>query len=385
MTKLLLRLFIKDRENIKSLKVHAAIGALAGFTGILCNSLLFLGKLLVGLMIGSVSVIADAVNNLSDAASSVVTLLGFRLAQRPADADHPYGHARYEYLSALVVAALILVLGVELGKSSVEKLINPQSMTVSSVSLWILAGAIAVKLWMWRFFTALGKKIDSQVLLASGVDNRNDCVATGAVLAGCLLSRFFSIQIDGWLGLGVALFILWSGIGIARQTISPLLGKQADAQLVQKIQELVLSHEKVLGVHDLLVHDYGPGRCFATVHAELSAGEDPLVSHDLIDHIETDVLRELNVNLVIHYDPVVEGDQEWDTLRKTVEQVVKEINPRLSVHDFRMLRVGHQTKLAFDLAVPYDLESRELKDTVNAALAEQNIPYGTVIRFDGTV
>lgn len=385
MTALLLRLFVKDRENVRNPKVHAAIGRLAGITGILCNSLLFLGKLLVGLMIGSVSVVADAVNNLSDAASSVVTLLGFRLAQRPADADHPYGHARYEYLSALVVAALILVLGVELGKSSVEKLLFPQAVSVSAVSLWILAGSIAVKLWMWRFFTALGKKIDSAVLLASGADNRNDCVATSAVLAGCLLSRFLNINIDGWLSLAVAAFILWSGIGIARQTISPLLGKQADAQLVKKIHQLVLSHEKVLGIHDLLIHDYGPGQCFASVHVEMFAGEDPLVSHDLIDHIEEDVLRELNVNLVIHYDPVVEGDQEWDSLRKTVEQVVESINPRLSVHDFRMLRSGRHTKLAFDLAVPYDLESKELKETIDAALAAQNIPYGTVIRFDGTV
>lgn len=384
MTALLLRLFVKDRNNPQKPEVHAAIGALAGTTGILCNSLLFLGKLLVGLVIGSVSVIADAVNNLSDAASSGVTLLGFRLARRPADADHPYGHARYEYLSALVVAALILVLGVELAKSSVEKLLSPAAMTVSFVTLWILAGSIAVKLWLWRFYTAMGQKIDSQVLLATGVDSRNDCITTAAVLAGCLLSRFLDVNIDGWLGLGVALFILWSGIGIARQTISPLLGQQADARLVQKIHQLVLSHEKVLGVHDLLVHDYGPGKVFASVHVEMLAGDDPLVSHDLIDHIEEDVLRELNVNLVIHYDPVVEGDKEWDTLRQTVEQVVAGINPRLSVHDFRMLRVGHQTKLAFDLAVPYDLESKELKETVNAALRQNGIAYDTVIRFDGT-
>jgi cation diffusion facilitator family transporter len=336
---------------------------------------------------GAVSIVADALNNLTDAASSVVTLLGFRLAQRPADPDHPYGHARYEYLSGLTVAALILVIGVELADSSVRKIMNPTGVDISVVTFIVLGCSVAIKLWMSVFFASLGKKISSSALKAASVDSRNDVIATAAVLVGCVVSGLFDIPADGYIGLGVALFILYSGVGVAKETISPLLGQRADPELVERISKHVLSYEKVLGVHDLLVHDYGPGQCFASVHVELSAREDPLVCHDVIDAIECDVLENLNVHLVIHYDPVLDNDCEWEQMRKIVESIIAEIDPGLSLHDFRITRGAENPKLVFDLAVPYAMgqERKLLKEQIDKALADRSIEYTTVIRFDDKV
>ncbi len=385
MTKLLLALFVKNYPDGENPQVRTAMGSMAGITGIVCNILLFVGKLVCGLISGSVSIIADATNNLSDAASSGITLLGFRLARRPADGDHPYGHARYEYLSALLVSVVILLLGAELTKNAVGKILSPQAPVFSALAAVILVGSIAVKLWLWRFYVNLGKRIDSGVLLAAGVDSRNDCIATGGVLVGFVAEKLFSFPVDGWIGLGVALFILWSGIGIARETISALLGQRADLALTEKISSLVLSHEKILGIHDLLVHDYGPGQCFASVHAELSAQEDPLACHDIIDDIECDALNELNVHLVIHYDPVEVNDEERNQMQAKMEEIVRNIHPELSVHDFRIVRGAKLTKLVFDLAVPYTVgqSHRQLKEEIDKNLAETGISYATVIRFDG--
>ena len=384
MTELLLRLFVKNYQDTGNPAVHSAVGILAGVTGIVCNCLLFLGKLIVGLLVGAVSIVADAVNNLSDAASSVVTLLGFRLARRPADADHPYGHARYEYLSGLVVAALILLIGGSLVQSSVEKIISPQPLTFSAVTFGVLLASIAVKLWMSFFFKGLGRRIDSTTLSATAADSRNDVIATTGVLLGCLVGYFFHINVDGYVGLAVALFILWSGVSIAKDTISPLLGQQADGELVDKISKLVLSHDKILGIHDLLVHDYGPGQCFASVHAELSAQEDPMVCHDIIDDIEQDAIEQLNVHLVIHYDPVMTDDAEWSEMRGLTEKWVRQVDPRLTIHDFRMVRGAKQTKLVFDLTVPYDmtLSSGEVQQVMEKNLREQGKDYVTVIHLD---
>lgn len=386
MTSLLLRLFVKDYENTESVAVHSAIGRLAGFTGIICNLLLFLGKLTVGWLANSVSIIADAINNLSDASSSVVTLLGFKMAQQPADAEHPYGHARYEYLSGLVVAALILIIGFDLAKSSFQKILHPEAVEFSAATFVVLVLSIAVKLWMAGFFRSLGKRIHSTTLQATSVDSRNDVVASTAVLLGCAVGYFFHVNIDGIIGLAVAVFILYSGVDIARETISPLLGKQADPELIDRITQLVLSHEKILGIHDLLVHDYGPGQCFATVHAELSAEEDPLECHDIIDDIERDALEQMNVHLVIHYDPVVLNDEEWNTMRKIMDEIIVKVDPKLSMHDFRVVRSSKKTKLMFDLAVPYSMRSRhrEIKAQIDALLAERGKDYKTVISFDET-
>lgn len=382
MTKLLLQFFVKNNENTENPVVRASVGKLAGATGIVCNCILFLGKLIAGLMAGSVAIIADAVNNLSDASSSVVTLLGFRLAQQPADADHPYGHARYEYLSGLVVAVLILVIGVELVKSSVGKIIHPEPIVFSAITVTILVASIVMKLWMAMFFGALGKKIKSTTLAATSVDSRNDVISTASVLLGCLVGYFFHINIDGIVGLLVALFILYSGINIVKDTISPLLGQQADAELVEKIHALVLSHEKVLGVHDLLVHDYGPGQCFASLHAELSAEEDAIACHEIIDHIENEVRKELHVDLVIHYDPVVTDDAEGNAMRQMLEEIISQIDPRLSMHDFRITDGG---KLVFDLEVPYEMgqQYEALQQKIDESLQEKGKDYTTEIRFDG--
>lgn len=385
MTELLLRLFVKDYRSTKSSAVHLSIGKLAGMTGIVCNVLLFLGKLAVGLIAGSVSIIADAVNNLSDAASSVVTLLGFRMAQQPADSDHPYGHARYEYLSGLVIAALIFLIGGDLAKTSFQKILSPAAVEFSAAVFIVLLVSICMKLWMSAFFRSLGRRIQSTTLEATSVDSRNDVIASLAVLAGCLTEYFFHINVDGYIGLFVAVFILYSGFGIARETVSPLLGKRASQELVERISQLVLSHDKVLGIHDLLVHDYGPGQCFASLHVELSADEDPLVCHDIIDDIECDVLEELNVHLVIHYDPVVQNDEEWNEMRSIVEEIIHELDPQLSMHDFRIARGAKQTKLVFDLAVPYSMtgQHKELKKKIDEALIKRKKEYITVIHFDG--
>lgn len=385
MTNILLRLFIKNCDDTQNPAVRSSIGKLAGLTGIVCNCLLTVLKLVIGLLVGSMAIIADGVNNLSDAASSLTTLLGFRMAQRPADKQHPYGHARYEYLSGLAVAALILLIGAELVKSSVAKIINPEPIDISAATIALLAASVAVKLWMSGFYKTLGKKINSTALYATSVDSRNDVISTCAVLLGCLVNYLFGLNIDGYVGLAVAIFILYSSVGIAKDTISPLLGQQADDELVDKITELVLSHEKVLGVHDLLVHDYGPGRCYASAHVELSADEDPMACHDIIDDIECDVLEKMNVHFVIHYDPVVQNDAEQNEMRRTVGEIIRELNPAFSIHDFRIVRGSAQSKLVFDLGVPYSMieKKKEIKERIDAALNERGKKYITIIRFDG--
>ena len=384
MTKLLLRLFIKDYQNTEDPAVRGACGKLAGIVGIVCNLLLFAGKLLAGTLSGSVSITADAVNNLSDASSSLVTLLGFKMAERPADAEHPYGHARMEYLSGLLVAILILIIGVELGKSSIQKILHPEAVEFSVLTLCILVGSILMKLWMCLFCRKLGKRIQSTTLEATAADSRNDVITTAAVLLGCLAGHFFHWRIYGWVGALVAVFILASGWSIAKETISPLLGKQADPELVQRISRLVLSHEKILGIHDLMVHDYGPGQCFASVHAEMDMHEDPLMCHDILDDIERDAMRELRVHLVIHYDPIVTDDDELNHMRTLVQKELAAIDPQLSMHDFRMVRGPQHTNLIFDLAVPYSMSDKtaELKRRIDECVQFEDSKYYTVITFD---
>ncbi len=373
MTKLLLRLFAKDGDR-------SAVGALAGITGIVCNCILFAIKLMIGLLSGSIAVLADAFNNLTDAASSITTLVGFRLAQQPADRDHPYGHARYEYLSGLAVAALILLIGAELVKTSVGKIFNPQATTVSGITIGILAVSIGLKFWMHLFFKKLGKLISSQALLATAIDSRNDFLASTAVLISCGCSLLWQVELDGIMGLAVAVFILISGFGTARDTISPLIGQQADEAMLEGISNLILRHDKVLGIHDLLVHDYGPGQCYASVHAEISAEEDPLSGHDIIDDIERDALAELNVHLVIHYDPVALQDEEQTRVQAQVADILHEISPALSMHDFRLLRYANQTRLYFDLEVPYDMDTDQR--SLQTAIDDRLPGYKTFISFD---
>ena len=385
MTKLLLRWFVKDYENKDSVKVRAGVGRLSGITGILCNVLLFAGKLAVGILSGSVSITADAMNNLSDAASSIVTLIGFKLAERPADEEHPYGHARYEYLSGLAVAAMILIIGFELAKTSVEKIIHPEAVVFTLPTLLVLLVSIAVKLWLSVFNRRLGKHIDSGTLMATAADSRNDVISTAAVLAAGLVEYFTTWRVDGYIGLAVALFILYSGVMMAKDTISPLLGEAASPELRKLIVQILESEPRVLGYHDLMVHDYGPGQRFASLHVEMDQKEDPLLCHELIDNLERRCLQKHNVHLVIHYDPVVTDDPEQDALQQLIQKTLAGIDGRLTMHDFRMVRGQGHTNLIFDIALPMDLKPQEkqIKQQINDALAALNRgTFYTVITFD---
>lgn len=384
MTSLLVRLFVRDGEKTDEPRVREAYGRLAGLTGVVCNLILFAAKLLIGTLSGCLSVSADAVNNLSDASASLVTLLGFRLAAKPADEKHPYGYSRIEYFSGLAVAALILIIGVELAIGSVEKILNPTA-TEFSLALPIVLGlSIAVKLWMAAFNTALGRRIHSAALTATAADSRNDALSTAAVLVACLIGHFTELHVDGYMGFAVALLILWSGISIARDTISPLLGEAPDEELVHRLAHEITRRENILGIHDMIVHDYGPGRRFASVHAEMDYRLDPLVAHECIDDIEREIKQELNVELVVHYDPIVTDDAELNALRERVEAVLANIDPRLAMHDFRMVRGSGHTNVIFDLVLPHDRENDrdELRRRINEAIQFGDKTYYAVITFD---
>ena len=385
MTKLLLHLFVKDADNTESPKVRAAIGTLSGLVGIVCNVLLFAFKLLVGTLTGSVSITADAMNNLSDASGSIVTFIGFRVADKPADEHHPYGHARAEYLSGLGVAALILVIGLELVKTSVEKIIHPTPVTFTTVAAVVLLASIAVKFWMTLFNRSLAKRIDSTALMATAADSRNDCITTGAVLIAAVVEKLTNIPVDGWIGLAVALFILYSGLNLAKDTISPLLGEGADPELREKIVDYIVAQPKVLGYHDLMVHDYGPGQRFASLHVEMDCREDPLECHERIDDMERECLRSHNVHLVIHYDPVVIDNPELTALKAKVLCLLQTRDPRLSLHDFRMVPGKKHMNLVFDVALPRDMKDKgeELRGWVEDTLnAEGEMVYHVIITFD---
>lgn len=384
MTNILLKLFVKDEHDPNNAKFRSSCGKLAGIVGIVCNVLLFALKLLAGLLSGAVSIVADAINNLTDASSSLVTLLGFKMAERPADPDHPYGHGRMEYLSGLIVAAMILLIGVELVKTSVGKIFHPQDVNFTWLTAGILVASILVKLWLAGFCGKLGKTIHSAALQATAADSRNDVISTLAVLVAGLLGMFFHWQVDGYVGLAVALFILYSGIGIAKETIDPILGMAPDTELVQKLREKLLSYDKVMGIHDLIIHDYGPGRQFASVHVEMDSREDPLVCHDLIDNMEKEMGAQFHIHLVIHYDPIVTNDDENTAMYRLVKQEVHAIDERLSIHDFRMVRGPEHTNLIFDLVLPFDLKDKkkELKALIDEKVQFCDSKYYTVITFD---
>ena len=385
MTDLLLRLFVKNHSDPGDPAVRSAIGSLSGTVGIVSNLILFAVKLLVGMLATSVSIMADALNNLSDATSSIVTLIGFKLAERPADEDHPYGHARYEYLSGLAVAAMIIVIGFELGKTSVEKIIQPTAVEFSPVTVVVLLCSIGVKLWLSLFNRRLGAMIRSSALEATAQDSRNDCLATGAVLIAGVIEAVTRLKIDGYMGLAVALFILYSGWNLARETISPLLGEAADPQLRELIVDYITSNPKVLGIHDLMVHDYGPGQRFASLHVEMDKNEDALICHEIIDDMERECYESHGIHLVIHYDPVITNDPELDRMRNLVAAILRVKDERLSIHDFRMVPGSGHTNLIFDIALPSDLRGQEkaIQTALEAALNDLGQGrFYTVITFD---
>ncbi len=379
MTKLLLRIFAPTGDR-------GTIGRLSGLTGIVCNILIAAAKLLIGFISGSVSITADAMNNLSDATSSVVTFAGFKLAERPADEEHPYGHARYEYLSALVVSAIILVIGFELGKSSVEKVFVPQETVFTVWLIPVLLGSVLIKLWLYLFNRRLGMQIDSDALLATAADSRNDCVATMAVLVCSLIEKATGVALDGYAGLAISAFILYSGIKLAKETISPLLGQNASPELQAIIVDYVSSHPKVLGFHDLYVHDYGPGRRFASLHVEMDSREDPLACHEIIDDLERECFTSHGIQLVIHYDPIVTDDPELTRLHQLVDGCIRAYDTRLSTHDFRMVSGTGHTNLIFDIVLPDDLRKQEsaIRQQISNLLSQEEKVYYTVITFDSS-
>lgn len=385
MTKLLLRIFVKNYTDPSRQSVRSAIGTLSGIVGIVCNLFLFVIKLIIGTIAASVSITADAMNNLSDASSSIVTLIGFRLAKKPADNDHPYGHARYEYLSGLAVAALIIVIGFEFAKTSAEKIINPASVEFSMAVCVVLIASIAIKLWLFVFNRTLGRHIDSASLTATAADSRNDCISTGAVLVAAGIEYISGWQIDGIMGLAVAVFILYSGAMLAKETISPLLGENASPELQKLIIDVIDSEPEVLGYHDLMVHDYGPGQRFASIHAEMDCKSDPLMCHELIDNLERLCLEKHNVHLIIHYDPIVTDNEELLMMKEIVQDILTHIDSRISTHDFRMVKATEYTNLIFDIALPAELmkKQKSIKEQLDSAIRDKNIgTYYTVVTFD---
>lgn len=376
MTEFLLRRFVRGYPDVSRPESRAACGNMAGAVGIVCNLLLCGFKFLAGIVTGSVAISADAVNNLSDASSSIITLLGFRMSAKPADAEHPYGHGRTEYLSGLAVSVMILLIGLELVKSSVEKISHPAPIEAGVLPVVILSVSILVKLWMAAFNRKLGRLIASPALEATAADSRNDVISTGAVLIATLLQMAFHWQLDGWMGLAVALFILYSGWGLVKDAIAPLLGQAPDPELVAHILEVTREYPGVLGIHDLIVHDYGPGRRFASLHVEMDAAGDVLHSHDVIDQIERRFLEQDGLHVIIHYDPIVTGDGQTAHARDYLARAVKSIDPRLTIHDLRMVPGHTHTNLIFDLVVPHDFEmpACRLKAEV-AALAKKEDPH----------
>lgn len=385
MISFLARFFCKPEGRTPS-QLRTAYGILCGAVGIGLNLLLFAGKFFAGTLSGSIAITADAFNNLSDAGSSVVTLLGFRLAGRKPDPEHPFGHGRMEYISGLAVAGLILLMGVELGKSSLKKILSPEEIVSSPLVLAILAVSVAVKLYMFYYNRSIGRKIKSAAMSATATDSLSDAVSTTAVLMATLVGQFTGLNIDGWAGLLVALFILFSAYKAAKETLSPLLGQTPDPEFVDRIEQIVLSYPEVLNIHDLIVHDYGPGRMMISLHAEVSADGDLLQLHDVIDNAEHRLKKELGCMAVIHMDPIITNDAHTDALRMAVAEKVKSIDPRLTIHDFRTVSGPTHTNLIFDVVVPYDvkLTADEVRRRIGALVKELDENYFAVVQVDNS-
>ena len=386
MVTLLAKRLIPNYENIKSPDVRHSYGMLCGIVGILLNILLFTGKFLAGVFSHSIAITADALNNLSDAGSSFITLAGFKLASQKPDPDHPYGHGRMEYLSGLFVSLLILLMAVELLKTSLDKILHPQDTLINPLVITILVVSILVKLYMSYYNQTIGKKIDSAALLATATDSRGDSISTLLVLVSSLISLFTGIQIDGWCGLLVGIFILYSGFTAAKDTINPLLGQAPDKEYVEEIERIVTSHDLILGIHDMMVHDYGPGRVVVSLHAEVPANGDILEMHDLIDHIEHDLADSCHCEAVIHMDPIAVNDPEVDSMKTQIAVIIKSIDSELKFHDFRMVKGPTHTNLIFDVLVPYRfaITDNDLIDLIDAKVKELNSSYFIVVKIDHT-
>lgn len=384
MTDLILRIFVRDHKNTEDPAVRDKCGRVAGAVGIVTNFLLFLMKIIVGTVFHSVSVTADAVNNLTDSGSSVVTLIGFKMASKPADEKHPFGHARIEYLSGVIVSFIVIFLGLQLGMSSIEKILTPEENALTPVALVVLVISILAKLWQCLFYRKVGRMIKSESVEATSKDSRNDVIATSVVLLGAVITMLTSVNLDGYMGAAVALFIVFSGVQLTISTADPLLGQAPEGELVQTITEKMLSYPGIIGMHDLAVHNYGVGRCFASAHCEVDAKNDILVSHDLIDNIERDFSRDLGIHMVIHLDPVIVGDARTDALHCKVQSLVTALYPTVTIHDFRVIWGVTHSNIVFDAAVPFAVKDSDAVITkkLEAEIQKLDPDYRTVVTID---
>lgn len=384
MTDLILRIFVRDHKNTEDPAVRDKCGRVAGAVGIVTNFLLFLMKIIVGTVFHSVSVTADAVNNLTDSGSSVVTLIGFKMASKPADEKHPFGHARIEYLSGVIVSFIVIFLGLQLGMSSIEKIITPEENALTPVALIVLVISILVKLWQCLFYRKVGRMIKSESVEATSKDSRNDVIATSVVLLGAVITMLTGVNLDGYMGAAVALFIVFSGVQLTISTADPLLGQAPEGELVQTITEKMLSYPGIIGMHDLAVHNYGVGRCFASAHCEVDAKNDILVSHDLIDNIERDFSRDLGIHMVIHLDPVIVGDARTDALHCKVQSLVTALYPTVTIHDFRVIWGVTHSNIVFDAAVPFAVKDSDavITQKLEAEIQKLDPDYRTVVTID---
>lgn len=384
MTDLILRIFVRDHKNTEDPAVRDKCGRVAGAVGIVTNFLLFLMKIIVGTVFHSVSVTADAVNNLTDSGSSVVTLIGFKMASKPADEKHPFGHARIEYLSGVIVSFIVIFLGLQLGMSSIEKILTPEENALTPVALVVLVISILAKLWQCLFYRKVGRMIKSESIEATSKDSRNDVIATSVVLLGAVITMLTGVNLDGYMGAAVALFIVFSGVQLTISTADPLLGQAPEGELVQTITEKMLSYPGIIGMHDLAVHNYGVGRCFASAHCEVDAKNDILVSHDLIDNIERDFSRDLGIHMVIHLDPVIVGDARTDALHCKVQSLVTALYPTVTIHDFRVIWGVTHSNIVFDAAVPFAVKDSDAVITkkLEAEIQKLDPDYRTVVTID---
>ena len=387
MTSLLIRLFVKNSEDIRNPDVRKDYGTLSGGVGIVCNILLFVFKVITGIVSSSISVIADAFNNLSDAASSIITIIGFKLADKPADNEHPYGHGRYEYLSGLLIAFLIVMTAVELLKSSVDKIFSSSDVEFSAFSVIILLLSIGVKLWMAVFNKKIGRKLNASAMLATAADSLSDCIATGAVLISLIVGYIFKINIDGYTGVLVALFVFKAGFEAANDTLKPLLGQAPDPEFVKALEDSVLEDNKIKGIHDLHIHDYGPGRVVVSLHAEIPAEMNVMEAHDIIDSTEDKIKKKYKCDISIHMDPVETENERVNELKKTVGEIINEISPKLNFHDFRITQGPMRTNIIFDIEIPFGFEMKDsdvIKE-ISRRVKALDESYYVVIQVDKVV
>lgn len=384
MTSFLVKTFIKNHDEVTNPEVRRKYGTLSSITGMICNVILFLLKYIMGSLSNSISIVSDAFNNLSDCASCLVTLLGYKMASKPADKDHPFGHGRMEYLTSLLIAVLVILVGIELFKSSVTKIIHPEEVQFSIVALIALIFSILVKLWMSFFNTKFGKKINSTVMIATAKDSRSDVIATSATLIALVASLFTKLPVDGIMGIIVSVFILKAGYEIVKDTVDELLGKPADPELVEKIKCCVMKNEKMLGIHDLVIHNYGPGNMIGSCHVEVACDENIMRVHDIVDDIEREIYRQLKVVMTIHMDPIETDDELTNDAKKLILKIIDEIEPSLSIHDFRIVHGETHTNLIFDVVVPYEikLDNDAIKGMIDEKLSHEETKYYTVIVFD---